>query len=563
MPGRRFYDLLSRLCDETITPREEEELRARLVESAEARQAYSDYLDTHLSMVDHALSSRATVSAVGLPRRWESPSGRTPSIGGSTRRWGASAAALAAVLLIGVGLAVLSRGRTEEAGSVAALPAPAAEQHYFLARITDVSDDVQWVNSASDDFLLRLSLGNRIEIASGTVRVDYYTGASLLLHGSSSFVLTGESSGRLHYGTLHGAVSEGDFLLTTPTARVLDLGTEFGVSVDPLAGTDVRVFDGEVEVSAEDGSVGQSPPVRLKRGGAVSVARGGFIESQSGNGLDRLDERALRFPDRRLAHDAEGPLSLVDVLCASDSAAVRLTGVVAPDTGEPDRQPWLRTDGPGYSLSSGYRVAGWHPFVDGVFIPRAEGGLTRIDSSGKLVPMPASTGRTWGPIWSRRKTPSAVPASVGEDYWGTDTLDDVATRFAECEHGMIGIHSNAGVTFDLDAIAEGCGRRPTRFSGAVCNLDNSQKRLPAWAAGKRFSADLRVFVDGELREGVLSFTRKDGELEFATAIGAGDRFLTLVTTDDGERNEQGEATTDYGDAYDHVVLIDPVLSFRP
>ena len=83
------------------------------------------------------------------------------------------------------------------------------------------------------------------------------------------------------------------------------------------------------------------------------------------------------------------------------------------------------------------------------------------------------------------------------------------------------------------------------------------RRMPKWAATQRFTADLRVYVDGELRESRLDFGRVDGELEVCAKLSHGDRYLTVVCTD----ASQGGASAP--DAYDHVVLIDPVLTLSP
>jgi hypothetical protein len=259
------------------------------------------------------------------------------------------------------------------------------------------------------------------------------------------------------------------------------------------------------------------------------------------------------YPDGLIS---AGRISVVDLLSASLGNRRRLAGVIAPDTGDSDRQPWLRVDGPGYSLSNGYRETSWHPFVDGVFIPSETGANTRIDSSGNFVDLPASTGRTWGPIWSRRRM-QGVPQTASHDYWGTGTLERVIGRLSECETGLVGIHANVGVTFDLEAVRQHFGLSVDSFHTLISNLDNSMQRLPEWAASKRFTADVRIFVDGELRESWLDFGKDDGELEVRSRLSAGDRYLTVVCTD----AHHGEASGI--DAYDHVVLIDPVLTLSP
>ncbi len=570
MDGDKLQQLLGDLCNDALSSEDGEKLAALLESDPAAREAYNDYVDVHLSLVDNAVSGHDTpIDEVPAYEPLHTPAASSRS------RWRLTTAAcigLAASLLVGLGFGLLLRNTQSGPELLASAAAPGTSLDspvkdgfaapsaaaFFVAQVKEVSPDIVWDGPAADDFLLRLSRGNRIDLAQGSLQIDYFAGASLVLQGPCSFVVTGESSGRLHSGNMTGNVTEGQFLLTTPTAWVLDLGTEFGVSVSEDNQTDVCVFDGEVEVSAELGSPGVSSPIRLRRGAAASVARGGRIVE-----VTNPDEtRYLRqVPENRLlGGGATSQVSLADVLAANYDASINLAAVIAPDSGLPDRQPWLRPDGPGYSSTPGYHRSSWHRFVDGVFIPPQSGGMTQVHTLGAHATMPASTGRTWGPIWARVKTQAPLPSRGGEDYWGTDTLGVVVERFAECQSGMIGLHSNVGITFDLQAIAEACQGRLNKLSGRVCNLDNSMNRFPNWAGDKRFSADLRVFVDGKLRESVLSFDGDDGEIEFSADLRKGDRFLTVVTTDDGERDELGESLTTFADAYDHVVLIDPLLT---
>jgi hypothetical protein len=59
------------------------------------------------------------------------------------------------------------------------------------------------------------------------------------------------------------------FSLDTPTARIVDLGTEFGVIVG-LSTTEVHVLQGEVETEVKSPTAPQ-PPFRLKKGEALAV----------------------------------------------------------------------------------------------------------------------------------------------------------------------------------------------------------------------------------------------------------------------------------------------------
>lgn len=566
--NHELEELLGKLCNGNLIPADSDRLVELLCQGVSNRQFYTDYLDAHLTLVDYARRGGDEV-VPPLPEPALANGAGPCSPARRPTRWRSLplhylAASIVAVALIPAVSLWWSSSR--DSGQVQLAQNPVADrgvdttptsmtdaiEPLYVAQVADLTADVTWGRTAaSQEFLLRVRRGDRIEVASGLVQVDYYSGASIILQGPCAFVPTGNSSGRIEYGNLTGNVTHGDFVLTTPTAKVIDLGTEFGVSVDGVARTDVCVFDGEVRVLAGLHGDDDAASVLLQEGMSARVASGGQIREVPDLEVHRF---ARELPSSAGGELAEGQVSVVDLFSGSVNHTRRLAGVIAPDTGDSDRHPWLRVDGPGYSVASGYCKTSWHPFVDGVFIPADTGTDICIDSAGTTVDLPPSTGRTWGPIWSRRRIPGTALRASQEDYWGTDTLDGVISRLAECKTGMIGIHANVGVTFDLVEVRKYWGRSANSFATSISNLDNSMKRLPEWSADKRFTADVRVFVDGELRESRLDFGRSDGELQLTAALGESDRFLTVVCTDASQGERSGY------DAYDHVVLIDPILT---
>ncbi|QDT67503.1 FecR protein [Planctomycetes bacterium MalM25] len=562
---------LESLCNGTLGQEEEQRLIALLRSDAEARQLYTDYLEVHLSLVEHARKGHNALPSEFVPTD-ASPADDPPPAPSSApsswrfvqAAWLATAAMLLAAVTLGVATWWAPWGAESGIDRVAEAPTPqpvgepsprppsSESAPYYIAQLSNLTPDVAWSETtSSQEFLLRVRRGERIGIDSGLVQIEYYSGARIILQGPCDYVLTGENSGRLERGQLTGHVSKGDFVLTTPNAEVIDLGTEFGVAVNGVAKTEVCVFDGEVQVVAGHHSDDDpASSVFLTEGMAARVALSGKIADAPDLNLARFSRNIPDLPSEAMAN---GELSLVDILARGGDGGRRLAGVIAPDTGEADRHPWLRDVGPGYSVSSGYRSTSWHPFIDGAFIPSRDGQGVQIDSSGHTVSLPQSTGRTWGPIWARRKMPGATAISSQEDYWGTDTLEGVIERLRACDTGMVGIHSNVGVTIDLGTVRDQLRASPLAFRTIVSNLDNSLKRLPEWVANKRLTADLRVYIDGELRAERLDFGRVDGELTLEAPLTSEDRFLTIVCTDASGTFEAAE------DAYDHVVIIDPVL----
>jgi hypothetical protein len=113
-------------------------------------------------------------------------------------------------------------------------------------------------------------------------------------------------------------------------------------------------------------------------------------------------------------------------------------------------------------------------------------------------------------------------------------------------NGLVGIHSNVGITLDLRAMQLLHRRVPAEFRAAVANIENSKDFDPN--DDRRLSANFHVYVDGKLRYERMQFRREDGSAEFTVPLHPDDRFLTIISTDDGDV------------VFDHVVLIDPIVS---
>jgi len=548
-------ELIGALHNETLSEKDEERLSDRLRDDSEARQYYLDYV-----LVQSKLRENSIV--VGGPETLIPPPVKTKRIGGFSL---IAAICCAAAVLLALGYFMgISLGPTPDiaqldpippvknAGDGSQSPVSATHDTSYVARISNVTPDAQWGDStSSQEFLLRVRQNDRIELEQGLVALDYFTGARLILHGPCSFVVAGEAHGELESGRMTGLVQESDFFLSTAAAEVIDLGTEFGVSVDKDSNTDVSVFDGQVLVASNNGDQMMEKQSRLLTTGmSVRVSREKEISDLPESSADQF---VRTFP--KILGDLEA-ISLVDVFNGHREDRSRLASAIYADDGGTESRPWQAEIGPGNTYSHGFQSTGWHPFVDGVFIPAETGANTRTSSAGDYVDLPDSSARTWGPVWSRKRIEGSMPETYG-DFWGAGTLSTVIAQLRDCESGMIGVHANVGITFDLKAIADYQGRSASEFRGMIANLDNSKEFIPEWAKNRRFTADFRLYIDGRLESERLAFAREDGELEIRVQLNPKDRFLTFISTDNrvpGEGDMNG---------FDHVVVIDPVLLFQP
>ena len=112
-----------------------------------------------------------------------------------------------------------------------------------------------------------------ITLEEGSVEITFDSGAVVLLQGKSSLNLESEKRAFLNFGKVAARVpSEAiGFIINTPQGTVVDLGTEFAVSVDENKAMEVHVIDGEVEA----GSLHGNEPKLLRKDESIRIENTG------------------------------------------------------------------------------------------------------------------------------------------------------------------------------------------------------------------------------------------------------------------------------------------------
>lgn len=160
----------------------------------------------------------------------------------------------------------------------------------------------------------QVSVGQRVELASGRAELVFNAGAVLALAGPAVLVLESEDSVRLHSGTattrVEGAEKSpaGKFRVLTPATEVVDLGTEFGVRVVPGGETDVVVFDGSVDFTPLAISGADPAPRRLAIGEAARISADGDWQR-----LVSIDNDAFPFGERMFVQTTRRPPVIIGV----------------------------------------------------------------------------------------------------------------------------------------------------------------------------------------------------------------------------------------------------------
>lgn len=164
-------------------------------------------------------------------------------------------------------------------------------------------------------------------------------------------------------------------------------------------------------------------------------------------------------------------------------------------------------------------------FIDGVFVPDGEDGTANIpvSSTGLTVTgIPTTSGNAWDMI---RNGPVASQHS--------NELDE--TNFTNPGHSLLGLHANAGITFDLSAVRLAANWGEMRL----------QTQLGYFGADDGSHADAWIFIDGQNVYEKRRLKRSMGLQTIDLKIPHSAKFLTFISTDGG--NGYGMDQIGFGD----------------
>ena len=383
--------------------------------------------------------------------------------------------------------------------------------------------DVQWgVSGVRFEDGRRLSANDHtFDLKKGFLSIAYDQGVEVVVEGPAMFTI--ERSGVfLDYGRIYSRVSETGtgFTVNTPTARFVDMGTEFGVQANIDGSCELHVTRGRVQLFA--GANGQSKITQMvTENEAVQYSnKSGRVEAI------QVDRKAFvrRFNSQNKVVWRGTPISLASIIAGGNGADM-LNGVAGIDPATGQRVSGYRKLK--QKTTGKFAPAADNPWVDGVFIPDGGVGENIISSADHIF---LDCPDTWGD---------------GTNSTGTTTHDILAfCNFKQSEIGLsenqlpifdgilkgtaetpaVLMHSNVGITFDLEAIR-------SVFPDAAINQFASSFGLPNKGFMKGAKADVWILIDGQTRFVHRDLVQDDGALTMAVDIASQDRYLTIAVTD--------------------------------
>lgn len=277
-PADELLALCDQMLDGDLSPEGRLRIESLVLGQPELRRLYVEYLQLHATLRQQSsLLAQAPLKDVlqSVPAR--------PAWARSSPAWIWKAAA---AFLLGTGLmGVLSLVR-ERAGMVATL--------------SDVQG-ARWDNSSLPTEPGSALTSGKLRLAEGLARLTFRSGAELTLEGPAELDLIDATTCHLRTGALvaHVPPAARGFTVLTTQARLIDHGTDFGITADVSGNATVHVMKGEVELQHAKGGV----PVHLTTQQMASITPENLLPASMSDTEPRGQWKPSPAAESRFTHE--------------------------------------------------------------------------------------------------------------------------------------------------------------------------------------------------------------------------------------------------------------------
>ncbi len=277
--SKGILSLLNEFADGSLTESEVERLRTLLAEDSDALKLYIEWMHVHaLLALDFQHASNISTPPISAGR-FSVQTSEHPGFFGGKRRWIRAAIFVATAASFVFAIAQISRHRTSE--QLAEKDNVIQSKSQYTSEL-EASDDFHRIDASSVAVLVNvaraagpsienLTVGSPVRpgifvLQSGLVQLEFLSGANVIVEGPAELELKSTKLIVCHRGKLRVRVPQQakGFSVDTPRYRAVDLGTEFGVSVEDGDATEVHVFQGEVELFDIDQLYRDAKPAALE-----------------------------------------------------------------------------------------------------------------------------------------------------------------------------------------------------------------------------------------------------------------------------------------------------------
>lgn len=260
------HDRIQRALEGLLSTNEHEALKADVIRDAEVRAAYVEQAWLH-----SALRAQRE-SLVGLLETEEEKPAAAPVR--KLRRWPVAlwSAMAAACLTLAASAFIFEK--------------PAAARPLVATLIQ--AENCRWAGSDLPTSVDSQLGTGRLALVEGIATLKFKSGATVTMEAPTTLEILTAMHCRLIEGTLTAEVPEPahGFTIDTADIQVVDLGTKFGVTAGSTGNSQVRVFEGEVEI----GGLAGGKLKRLTEGKGLHVGSGNTTAGQEPTRGEQVQE---------------------------------------------------------------------------------------------------------------------------------------------------------------------------------------------------------------------------------------------------------------------------------
>ncbi len=374
----------------------------------------------------------------------------------------------------------------------------------------------------------------------GFAELIFDNNASVTIEGPAEFQILAEDRIGLNYGKVYATVPKEaiGFSVYTQNAKIIDMGTEFGVQAESHGDTKLHVLKGKTMLMAGE----KANKVTVEVGKGVAKRISGDTQTVSDISCNEIHFVRAFDSQSNVVWRKQPSLDLADMVRAGNGLGTG-NSKVRLDPVEGFTEVWHGA----FRVVKGYLPISNHPFIDGIFIP--DGDTPQIVSSRGDVfeECPDTSG-----VYSMDLLANPRPEIFKTEHRGTGTIRFDGQEYTdESGKSCIVMHANHGLTFDLEAMRRSYKRDIIRFTSQIGIADLKENCS--------CNADFWVLVDGQVRYSLRQYKQKGVLNDVAVEIKSTDRFLTLVSTDGSDPDYPKKGFYERAISCDWCIFTEPVL----
>ena len=390
----------------------------------------------------------------------------------------------------------------------------------------------------------------RYRLTAGTVEMRLYEGARVVIEGPAEWSLNDIDEVSLYWGKAFAKVPPAaiGFTMNVAGAKFVDLGTEFGAQSYIGGRSELHVIRGKVQLFSESDENSKSSQTIGQGQAAHYDLDSGMVQTipiKKHAFVRRIDST------QNFLWRGHRTLDLADIVGGGDGmGSGKLNHIISIKHRKVTSKYYWDYEKGRWNAGGVFVELPSLPKIDSLFVPDGGIGANQISTTGRSFSgFPDTGGDTYGDV-----------ANGGHILHAVDRISSLkldGKLYGTSDSPAISIHSNLGVTFDLEEIRRSVGEmKIVRFTSR-CGVSESvlddwmykETRLKEKSAPPL--ADFWVLVDGRIAFERRQVALQAGGTDIEIPLDVTDRFLTLVVTDSNGNHQ-----------FDWGLFVEPVLELE-